>query len=241
MGKASRAKRETRASVKPISKERNWFPILTTGFVLAFVAIIAVVVLVGNAAGNAPAKAPASAAINQETGAISMGTGVTIVDEYLDFGCNHCKTWHSNSAAALSDLVERDLITLNIHPISILDNGFQGTEYSTRAAAAAYCVAEDNADAAYGFIDMLFKNQPFTGTPGLSDEQLVDYASKADAPGAESCITSGEYKPFVTEMTQNTPTLAASIQTPTILVNGEFVNPGDPVNDTIVSVAESAS
>jgi protein-disulfide isomerase len=238
MSKANREKRARPAA--NLKKDRNWFPIITTAAVLVLVIVVAAVVFIGNTAANGPAKSPASASVNQETGAITIGTGATVIDEYIDLGCPACNAWFSKSSAATSDVVERGLATLNIHPISILDNQFQGTEYSTRAASATYCVADSNSDAAYAFITSLYENQPSEGTPGLTDDELAKFASDAGAPEAADCIANGEYKDFVTEKTTATPIQegAGGISTPTIQVDGEFISPGSDPKDSIVAVAE---
>jgi len=239
MGKASRGK-NTRPLGK-IKKQRDWFPIIAAAGVAVLIAVVATVTVLGNNAANAPAKSPASASVNQETGAITIGTGPTIIDEYIDLGCPACNAWFSKSSGDVSDVVERGLATLNIHPISILDNQFQGTEYSTRAASATYCVADTNAEAAYGFISSLYKNQPQEGSTGLTDEELISYATEAGAPDAASCITNGDYKDFVSERTGDTPIQegAGGISTPTIQVDGSFISPSSDPKESIVAVAET--
>lgn len=239
MGKASRSK-QNRGKITPMRKDRDWFPIITSIAVVILIIAVGTFVVIGNMAQSAPAKAPASASINEETGAIMIGDGPTIVDEYMDFGCPHCGAWYEKSHEVITDLVSKDLATLNIYPIAILDNFFQGSKYSTRSASAAYCVAEANPDSAYGFVDLLFKNQPAEGSTGLEDSKLIDLAKQADAPKAESCITNGDYVDFVSEITQKTPVQdgAGGVSTPTVLVNGEFISVADPVEDTLVAAAK---
>lgn len=238
MGKASRQK--TGRKIKPLKKPRSLFPIIVTGVVVVLVGAVAAVAVLGNAADRAPAKSPASTAINQETGAIAIGNGPTIIDEYLDFGCPFCGVWFNTSSADVADVVERGLATLNIHPIAILDAQFQGTKFSTRAANAAYCVAEAQPDLAYAFFSRMFERQPTEATPGLTDDELISIASEIGAPEAASCITNQDYADFVAEVTAKTPVQpgAAGISTPTILVNGEFISASDDSRETIVAVAE---
>ena len=63
------------------------------------------------------------------------------MDTYVDFMCPVCNQFEQAYGEAIQGLVDDGTITLNIHPISILDRASQGTEYSTRAANAMYCVA----------------------------------------------------------------------------------------------------
>lgn len=238
MGKANRAKTNKSRSV--VKKEREWFPIITTISVLVVVAVVGAIAIFGNVAESAPAKSPASASINDETGAIAIGDGPTIIDEYIDPLCPACNIWNTKASAPIADLVKRDLATLNIYPISILDNYSQGSKYSTRASSATYCVAEASPDAAYAYVQALFKNQPSEGTKGMSDKRLIELATEVGAPEAAECITNGDYKDFVTEITKKTPVEpgASGISTPTIVVDGEFISPSeDPA--AIVALAEA--
>lgn len=239
MGKASKIK--NRRSAIKAKKPRDLFPIIITAAVAAIVLVIGMFVVIGNTAESAPAKSPASTSVDKETGAIKIGSGPTIIDEYLDFGCPYCGVWNKSSSSAIADVVERDLATLNIYPIAILDNYFQGSEYSTRAASATYCVADSDTNAAYAYIESLYENQPAEGTEGLDDEKLIELAKEAGAPNVETCITNGEYKGFVKKITETTPVQpgASGISTPTVLVNGEFINTTSDPQTTIVAVAEN--
>ena len=76
-----------------------------------------------------------------ETGAIAVGDGENTLDTYIDFMCPVCNQFEQAYGETIQSLVDDGTITLNIHPISILDRESQGTEYSTRAANAMYCVA----------------------------------------------------------------------------------------------------
>ena len=88
-------------------------------------------------------------------------------------------------------------------------------------------MAEDNGDAFYPFMDLLFKNQPSEGSTGLDDDELIGYAKQAGAEGAESCITDGTYRDFVAQQLDEMPVMPgmSGRATPTILVNEEFVSP----------------
>lgn len=239
MGKASRLKRDQLPMA--VKKDRKWFPMAVTALVVVIVAAIVVVVVANSNKINGPVQAPASTSVDQTTGAITIGNGATVIDEYLDFGCPHCGEWEQRSSAEVGDVVKRGLATLNIHPVSILDSSFRGTKYSTRAASAAYCVADAKPAAAYAYVQLLFKAQPTEGTSGLSNKKLASLAKQAGAPGAASCIAAGKYENFVTTMTQKTPVQqgAGGISTPTVLVDGQFINTADDPAISIVAEAES--
>lgn len=209
------------------AKSRNPFPIIISVVVVVAVVVVAVLVYFMNRTASEPAQAPAAGVVNEETGAIAIGDGDQTVDEYTDFMCPHCGQAWDAYGETTTELVEDGTITYNIHPISILDNSSQGTEYSTRAANAAYCVAEEDGEAAYSFIDLLFRNQPSQSSPGLDDDELIGYAEEVGAAGAAECITSREYGDYVAERTQQTPIAEGqqNISTPTVVVNGQVVPP----------------
>ncbi|GGD31879.1 hypothetical protein GCM10010915_10270 [Microbacterium faecale] len=209
------------------AKSRNPFPIIISVVVVVAVVAVAVLVYFMNRTASEPAQAPAAGVVNEETGAIAIGEGDQSVDEYIDFMCPHCGDAWDAYGDTTAELVEDGTITFNIHPISILDRSSQGTEYSTRAANSVYCVAEEDGDAAYSYVDLLFRNQPSQGSPGLDDDELIGYAEQVGAGGAADCITNREYGDFVAERTQEVPLAPGqtNVSTPTVVVNGEVVPP----------------
>ena len=159
------------------------------------------------------------------SGAISFGDGTGTMDTYIDFMCPICNQFEQVYGPAIQELVDDGTITLNIHPISILDRYSQGTEFSTRAANAMYCVAEADADASVPFMQAMFENQPAEQTPGLTNAQILAIASSVGVSGIDSCVNDGRYEGFVSAMTEQTPVQpgAAGIGTPTVAVNGEVI------------------
>lgn len=218
------------------ARKTNWLAIWISAAVVVAIAVIAVLVVQMNRQALAGAESPASAVVDEATGAITFGDGENVVEEYIDLFCPVCQRYHEGYSETVSGLVADGEVTLKVHPISILDRYSQGTEYSTRSASAVYCVADDNPDAVYPFIDLLYRNQPAEGSTGLTDDELADYASQAGAGGAADCIAAGEYKDYVTKMTPETPVApnAQGIGTPTVLLNDEFVSlSGDPQADIV--------
>src|SRR5690606_29142753 len=113
-----------------------------------------------NNRATAPGVAPEGAIINSETGAISFGSGSSTVATYIDFMCPACGSFEANFGEALNTAAESDEITLQVHPIAILDHQSQGTSFSSRAASALYCVATEAPEAALEFQMQMFVNQP---------------------------------------------------------------------------------
>lgn len=214
----------------------NWFAIwISVGVVVALVVVAGLVVWM-NSASTGPGEAPQASNIDAETGAIAVGDGSNQLDTYIDFMCPICNQFEQIYGETIDGLVDDGSVTLNIHPISILDRASQGTEYSTRSANAMYCVAVADAEASVPFMQAMFANQPAEGTQGLTDAQILEIASGVGVTGIDDCVDDGRYSKFVTDITEETPVKpgAAGIGTPTVLLNGEFVDlTGDPQVDLV--------
>ncbi|WP_203136321.1 DsbA family protein [Microbacterium sp. JZ31] len=198
----------------------NWVAIwISAAVVVLLVAVGGIVVWMNNQA-TAPAEAPASASIDETTGAIRVGEGPDVLATYVDFMCPYCGSFEESWGETIAEQVSARALTLEVYPVSILDRASQGTEFSTRAANAMYCVAEDNPDAAYPFMDLMFSNQPAETTPGLTDEEILSFAERAGATGAAECIADRTYADFVAQTTEQLP----GGGTPAVLLNGETLN-----------------
>jgi protein-disulfide isomerase len=219
------------------ARKTNWFAIwVSVAVVVVLVGVGALVVWMNNSASTPdPVVTPDSAVINPDTGAIAVGDGDQSMDTYIDFMCPVCNQFEQTYGEAIQGLVTDGTITLNIHPISILDRASQGTEYSTRAANAMYCVAAADGTAAVPFMQAMFANQPEEGTAGLTDEQILAIAAGVGVTGIDTCVNDGEYSGYVTAMTEQTPVApgASGIGTPTIAINGEVI-----ANSTLPAPAE---
>ena len=201
-----------------------------------------VLVVTMNNVAASPGETPQNASINTETGAISVGDGPNTLDTYLDFMCPVCKSFEEAYGDTIQEQVDAGTLTLNIHPISILDRFSQGTEYSSRAAGAMYCVANTEPDKAVGFMREMYADQPPENSSGLSDEQLVQIAEAVGVTDTETvgaCITDGTFKTYAQGMTQQTPVQPGQqgIATPTLVLNGETIAnsslTGDPQADIV--------
>ena len=195
----------------------NGFAIgITAAVVAVLIALVGVVVWLNNKATDA-GPAPKSSIVNADTGAVTTGTGKDKVALYVDFQCPICKQFETEYGSTLQSLAKENKITLEYHPIAILDRFSQGTNYSSRAAAAAYAVAQENPDKFLDYLNILFENQPTENTPGLTDQQLIDYAKQVGADKPEATIKAGTFFKYPTAQAT-----AHKIQgTPTIEINGE--------------------
>lgn len=209
------------------ARKTNWFAIwVSVAVVVVLVLVAALVVWMNNSASSPdPVVTPDAAVINSETGAIAVGDGDQTMDTYIDFMCPVCNQFEQAYGEAIQGLVTDGTITLNIHPISILDRASQGTEYSTRSANAMYCVAAADGTAAVPFMQAMFADQPAEGSSGLTNEQILAIAEGVGVTGIDSCVNDGEYSGYVAAMTEKTPVApgASGIGTPTIAINGEVI------------------
>ncbi len=148
---------------------------------------------------------------------------------YIDFGCPYCNQFETTNASQIRELVAAGYATLEMHPISILDGAFLGSEYPTRAANAMACVAVSKPDAFLDASAALFASQPAEQTEGLTDDAIRDILDTAGALDDEisACIGDKRYAGWVkaaTERATSDPDLAnpstGGFGTPTVLVNG---------------------
>jgi protein-disulfide isomerase len=147
---------------------------------------------------------------------------------YIDYGCPFCNQFETANASQINDLISAGYATLEVHPISILDRAFLGSEYSTRAANAMACVAASEPDAFLDANSALFAAQPAESTAGLTDDEIRDVLDGAGALTDEvsACIGDKRYAGWVSaasERASNDPALAnpttGRFGTPTVLVN----------------------
>jgi len=149
---------------------------------------------------------------------------------YLDYFCPACGAFEAANTEQLATWVESGAATLEIHPVAILDRASLGSKYSTRAANAAACVANYSPDDFFAFNTLLFANQPEEGTEGLSNDDLLTLAEKAEVEGLsliETCVSEVRFQKWVNAATARAfegPLPNADIEkvqgTPTVIVNG---------------------
>ena len=116
----------------------------------------------------APNRIPAGA--TPEGDGIITGDGPVRVDAFIDFLCPFCRRFELSVGASLADLITGRLISLAYHPMNFLDHA-STTDYSTRAAAASGCAADQGRFLDYA--QALFLRQPPEGGPGLADAELA--------------------------------------------------------------------
>jgi protein-disulfide isomerase len=159
-----------------------------------------------------------------------------VVAFYEDFLCPACGKFERTFGPTVSNLIDVGAIAADYSMVSILDSP-KNQNYSSRAGAAALCVADESIDAFRRFHSALYSAdiQPSeTGTSFPDNARLIELAREAGAVGkVPDCINSGKYLSKVTG-----EAAAAKINaTPTIKINGGDYEPSTP--DALVSKIKS--
>lgn len=137
---------------------------------------------------------------------------------YADFNCSHCYEFEQSNADYLEGLLDEGKATVEYRMVGFLDNPGSGN-YSSRAAAASYCVADEAPEAYDRFVTDVFATFAEKQGQGLSDEELVSTASDAGAD-ISSCVEDKTYRPMVKYTTAKAQE-AGVRGTPTVFVNGK--------------------
>lgn len=155
------------------------------------------------------------------------GKPKAVVAFYEDFLCPACGNFERGFGSAVSKLIDIGAIAADYSMVTILDSP-RTQNYSSRAAAAAYCVADESIEAFRRFHEALYSAdiQPAeTGTKFPDNAKLIEIARESGALGTvPDCINSGKYISKVTGLAA-----ASNIRaTPTVRINGSDYDPSTP-------------
>ena len=150
-----------------------------------------------------------------------------VVTFYEDFLCPACGNFERTFGPTVSRLIDIGAIAADYDMVAILDSP-RSQNYSSRAGAAAQCVADESIEAFRRFHTALYSTgiQPSeSGTSFPDNAKLIEYARQAGVIGkVPDCINSGKYLAKV-----EGAAAAANIKaTPTIKINGTEYNPTTP-------------
>ncbi|MCP3426295.1 DsbA family protein [Rothia sp. AR01] len=115
------------------------------------------------------------------------------VTMFQDYNCVHCAGFEEQYGEQLKEQVMNGDIELEIRNLNFLD-GHTTTQYSSRAAAAAYSVAEQVDSEA--FLDWQLEMYSHEGEGGLSDSEIEEIASRHGAD-ISADLDSNKYRPMV--------------------------------------------
>jgi protein-disulfide isomerase len=150
-----------------------------------------------------------------------------IMSFYEDFLCPGCGNFERTFGPTVSKLIDTGAIAADYYMVGILDSP-RNKNYSSRAGAAAYCVANESIDAFRRFHSALFSEQlqpSEVGSTFPDNARLIEVAREAGAAGkVPDCVKSGKYVPVVHGMASATGIRA----TPTIRINGQDYESSTP-------------
>ncbi|WP_030144686.1 thioredoxin domain-containing protein [Glycomyces sp. NRRL B-16210] len=156
---------------------------------------------------------------------VRLGDGPVEIDLFIDYMCPACNQFESAYAAQIQAWLDEGSVTVNYHPLAILDRLSEGSEYSSRAAAAAVCAADAGEQEFLDYTLALYENQPAENTTGLTDAELI--AIGVDEVGLDdqwrSCVEAETYRGWVKKATAYAASEAGVSATPTAWVDGEAV------------------
>lgn len=139
---------------------------------------------------------------------------------YFDFMCPFCSQFETQNGPELKALANEEKITVEYRSLGFLDRLSGGTNYSSRAGAAAACVADTSPDKYQAYLDKLFAEQPAENSKGINNATLAKYATEVGAGDITSCIDNKTFRPYQA----NTTALASAhgvASTPTVFMDGE--------------------
>ncbi|WP_149361204.1 DsbA family protein [Lolliginicoccus suaedae] len=131
-----------------------------------------------------------------EDGSVRLGDPAAPVQLQLfeDYMCPGCRDFAHLYGDHIARHIDDGNVTIEYRPLNFLDTVSSDGTYSTRAAAAATCVAQHSTAAAYSaYHAALYDNRPENGST-LTDDELAQLARDNGAdPATIDCITSGEH------------------------------------------------
>lgn len=161
-----------------------------------------------------------------DTGAIRIGrpdakVTVRVVE---DLQCPACQGFEQANHQAIEDAVASGSTAIEYNIVAFLDRA-STTNYSSRAANAAYCVAGSDPSKFQKWLASMFEQQPPEGTAGLPNSKLKEIAKAAGYTDSsiEDCITDRKFNDYIQKVSDAVSKSGVQ-STPTIYVNGQQVD-----------------
>jgi protein-disulfide isomerase/uncharacterized membrane protein YphA (DoxX/SURF4 family) len=212
----------------------------------AVAVVLVTLIAIGVQDNRAKISPTADTANATATNGVQVGNGQApvSVDLYEDLQCPICNNLEQSGLTTdLDAKIKATSIKVNYHVMSFLDSSSNGNRYSSRAANAAYCAA-DQSPAAFGkFHDIAYgknadgkNNQPAEGSNGLPDSTLIAWGKQAGITSADfsTCVTSEQHKDLVAGVTEDASKRGVN-GTPTVFVQGKQVK---GTGGNVVTVAQ---
>ena len=221
---ATKSKKTPSYDLKAADRRRN---VMIQVGLTAVVVIFAVVLVfyIVTSGSTKPANGEAKA-IRVATSQVVTKEGTTepkaVLSLYEDFLCPVCGRFEQQFGPTISQLIDSGAVATDFYMVAILDRP-ANQNYSSRAAAAAYCVADEDTtpdkQMFRRFHAALYAQQPSeTGTTFPTNQQLIETARQAGVAGkVPECINSGRYL----DMAKGLAAATSVTGTPTVRINGE--------------------
>jgi protein-disulfide isomerase len=189
-------------------------------------AVTAVVLMVAVTADLMLCPDPTAAAVDARAIRVASSNLITdpdtsrptvVLSLYEDALCPYCRRFEYTFGATVDKLINIGAVAADYYMVAILDR--PGRDYSSRAGAAAYCVADQSIDAFRRFHAALYAHQPAETAASFPDNAaLIDTAHQAGAgDAAADCINNDTYGGMVSAMAVATNVT----HTPTVRINGQ--------------------
>ncbi|KAA0080570.1 DsbA family protein [Mycolicibacterium sp. P9-64] len=169
---------------------------------------------------NPTARASDAKAIRVTSGNLVTdpdGQPTVVLSMYEDSLCPFCRKFEHTFGATVDKLIDSGAVAADYYMVAILDR--PNRDYSSRAGAAAYCVADESVDTFRRFKAALYAHQPAESSASFPDNAaLTGLARQAGAgDAAADCINAGTYTGMVAGMAD-----ATNVEhTPTVRINGQ--------------------
>ncbi|WP_168705504.1 DsbA family protein [Gordonia paraffinivorans] len=191
-------KRKSGASVPRTTKSKYQpsAPSSTMTYVLGGVALLVVAALViGGIWWSKRDKGEADQSALAASSTMIVGPeNAPLIDIFEDPMCPVCKVFEQQSGAAITAAVKEGKLRVRYHTLNFLNSQSGPGDYSSRAAGALTCVAQErNTDLFLRFHSALFAAQPPEGSGNITSPELARLATEQGAtPATAKCITDNE-------------------------------------------------
>jgi protein-disulfide isomerase len=229
---ADKPKRPPRYDLKSAGGKSSRLVVIAGTAVIVIFAVVLVFVILNS---RPEKKTPPAVTGQGDTVRVTSGKVVTqpgtadpkaVMTFYEDFLCPNCAAWEATFGPTVSKLIDIGAIAGDYSMVAILDTPRRN--YSSRAGAAALCVADVSIDSFRRFHSALFSPniQPREDARTFPDNnRLIELAREAGAAGTvPDCINSGKYVNKVAAEAQ----VSGVDSTPTIKLNGQDYTPASP-------------
>lgn len=227
----------------PKTAERRRTILVQVGLTAIVVVFAVSLVLYIVAAGKADTAGGGTRAIRAATSSVITKPGSTdprvVLSINEDFLCPFCGNLEKTFGPTLNTLIDSGTVAVDYDMVAILDRP-SNQNYSSRAGAAAYCVADEDAtpdkQIFRRFHAAMYAQQPSeTDTTFPTNDQIIGIARQSGAVGSvPDCVNSGRYLSLV----QGLAAANHVTSTPTVRINGDDYRPTTP--DALVAAINQA-